>query len=149
MFNTHSWLSQQETTWKAITSLICTNLANFMNSTCGIWVNVKNNYRLITTYLLRKTWMEDGSVFILLNLSYAPTIFNISLTTSHLNAKKKNFTTFYNVVKNLYDAPYLFFLQIFIFRKLKNMVLTYRHDVLKNKSCTSDKFWEEKNNNFP
>lgn len=68
---------------------VCTNSINFTNSTCGIWVNVKNNYRLITTYLLWKTWMEDGLVFVLLHLSCAPTIFNISLTTTHFNAKKK------------------------------------------------------------
>jgi hypothetical protein len=53
--------------------------------------------------------VEDGSVFVLLNLSCALAIFNISITRLCLNAKKKNLTTFYNVVKNWYEAAYLFF----------------------------------------
>jgi hypothetical protein len=71
-------------------------------------------------------------MFVLLNLSCALSIFNISITRLCFNAKKKNLTTFYNVVKNWYEAPYLFFFCKLSFKKnLNNMVPTYTHDVLK------------------
>jgi hypothetical protein len=88
--------------------------------------------------------MEDGSMFVLLNLSCAPTTFNISMTTSHLNAKKKSLANFHNVVKIWYDASYLFFLQIKKKKKLKNMVLTYRHDVFKKNHAHQTNFEKKK-----
>jgi hypothetical protein len=76
-------------------------------------------------------------MFVLLNLSSALAIFNISITKLCLNAKKKSVTTFYNVVKIWYEAPYLFFFFFFAnfhLKQLNNMVSTYTHDVLESKS---------------
>ncbi len=131
----HNMENDQIFIFLRISSLLFAPIQLTSRTLGGVWVNVKNNCTLITTCFLWKTRVEDCSMFVLLNLSCAFAIFNISITRLCFNAKKKSLTTFYNVVKNWYEAPYLFFcLQIFILKKLNNMVSTYTHDVLKYKS---------------
>lgn len=62
--------------------------------------------------------------------------------------KEKKFGHFLQCNEKLVSCTILLFFFAIFFLKLQNMVSAYRHDVLKNKSCTSEKFWKEKKGIF-